>query len=54
MPADRECPKCGQQMEYQEYDPDCGIMSAGWFCAEDGCEEIFVYAEDYYPEEDYP
>ncbi len=26
------CPKCDQEMERQEYDPDVGVMSGGWFC----------------------
>ena len=29
-----ECPKCGEDISesYQEYDPDVGIMSGGWWC----------------------
>lgn len=44
------CPKCEQDISdtYQAYDPDVGIMSAGWYC--DACD-IFVEEEDYY--EDY-
>lgn len=29
---DRECPKCGAEMNQQEYDPDVGIMSSYYFC----------------------
>jgi hypothetical protein len=28
---ERECPKCGQTMEYQDDDPDTGIVG-GWSC----------------------
>lgn len=36
------CPKCGEDISesYQDYDPDCGIMSAGWYCEE--CSETVV------------
>jgi hypothetical protein len=34
----KECPKCGEDVShtYQEYDPDVGIMSGGWYC--EACE----------------
>lgn len=46
-----ECPKCGEDISdsYQEYDPDVGIMSAGWYC--DKCEECVVDDDPYEPEE---
>jgi hypothetical protein len=41
----RECPKCGQDISdsYQEYDPDVGMMCAGWVC--DACD-VFVEDDD--------
>lgn len=27
----RECPKCGAEMEKQDYEPDVGLFG-GWFC----------------------
>lgn len=29
-----ECPKCGKDITdtYEDFDPDVGIMSAGWYC----------------------
>lgn len=34
MPRSRCCPKCDEDVSdtYTEYDPDCGIMSSGWYC----------------------
>lgn len=26
------CPKCDQEMEHQDYDPDVGILVGGYFC----------------------
>lgn len=31
------CPKCDEEMEHVDYDPDVGIMSAYFFC--DACDE---------------
>lgn len=41
----KECPNCGKDISdcYQEYDPDVGMMRAGWFC--DPCD-LFVEEED--------
>jgi len=33
-----DCPKCGTEMEYAEYDPSVGFMEGGWICPE--CEEF--------------
>lgn len=46
-----ECPKCREDISesYQEYDPDVGIMSGGWYC--DKCD-IAVPQEDE-PDYDY-
>lgn len=43
----RECPKCGADISdsYQEYDPDVGIMSGGWWC--ESCDLVV-------PDEDEP
>ncbi len=34
MTTVKECPKCCQDVSdsWQDYDPDVGIMSAGWYC----------------------
>jgi len=37
------CPQCDQEMQYQPYEPDVGIMMGGWFCTE--CD-VFVEDED--------
>ena len=41
----RECPKCGQDISdsYTGYDPDVGIMSAGWWC--ESCD-VFVIDDE--------
>jgi len=36
-----ECPKCGEPMEYQEPDPDIGIVG-GWDCFACGYAELDV------------
>lgn len=43
-----ECPKCGQDVSesYQDYDPDCGIMSAGWYC--EACDLPLVDDGEWY------
>jgi hypothetical protein len=46
---DRECPKCGEALEFQEYDPDCGI-EGGWVCANEVCDHSEPY-EPYEPDE---
>ncbi len=43
---ERECPKCGAEMEHQEWDPDVGIMSSYYFCQ--ACD----YSEDSEAEND--
>lgn len=52
MSRPKECPKCGQDISdsYQNYDPDVGIMSAGWFC--DSCDLPIIDddEEPYYDE----
>lgn len=47
----RECPKCGQDISesHQEYDPDVGMMNAGWYC--EACD-VSVEDDDYGPEDD--
>lgn len=37
------CPKCDEEMEYQEADPSTGIMTGGWSC--DACEEFIDESE---------
>jgi hypothetical protein len=38
-----ECPKCGADISdsWQDYEPDVGIMSAGWYC--DACDLPVTY-----------
>ena len=45
-----ECPKCGADISstYEEYDPDVGIMSGGWFC--EACDIPVIDDEE--PDED--
>ena len=47
MSRERECPKCGEPMELQDYDPDCGI-EGGWACTNENCN----HGEPYEPDED--
>lgn len=39
----KTCPKCEQEMQHQDYEPDVGIMCGGWYCTD--CD-IFVEDED--------
>lgn len=41
-----ECPKCGADISetYESWDPDVGIMAAGWYC--DTCDEGFIDDSD--------
>lgn len=34
------CPKCDEEMEHVEYDPDVGIMSGYFFCT--SCDDVSV------------
>lgn len=47
-----ECPKCGQEMEHEEYDPSVGMMNGGWYCTAEGCEEVWV-PDDLHDESDF-
>ena len=46
-----ECPKCGEDISesYVEYDPDVGILSAGWYC--DKCDKAVLDEGDDQPED---
>jgi hypothetical protein len=49
------CPKCDADISdsYQEYDPDVGIMSSGWWCEQ--CDLAVANNEDQYdPDLDRP
>jgi hypothetical protein len=34
-----ECPKCGKPMEYEEGEPDVGIVG-GWLCMSPACGHV--------------
>jgi hypothetical protein len=42
------CPKCGQEMEHQDDEPDVGIVG-GWYCTK--CEEAYLDELSYYEDD---
>lgn len=46
MARDCECPKCKEDTSdsFQDYDPDVGIMSAGWYCEK--CETLVIQDDE--------
>lgn len=46
MSTTHECPKCNQPMDFQEWDPDVGIMNTYWFCTACDYSELAEYEDD--------
>lgn len=46
MARTKECPKCGADISdsHEGYDPDVGIMTAGWYC--EACDLVVPDDED--------